>query len=105
MFIPVMDEIDIFDAHGNQICDINTLTEFIDQIVMGHKPASHPDEDDDQAHFFNVIKFQGFFINQVVIVSTKKDLFAWAEKPVYTTYKDKKLLSLEQDILIPPPKV
>lgn len=104
MFIPVADEVDIFDAQGNQVCDINTMVQYVDQIVLGHTRTSHSDSDDDQAHFFNLIKFQRFFANQFEIVSSKKIVFAWNDKPIYSLFKDKKLMSLEQDVIIPPPK-
>ena len=100
-----MDEVDIFDKNGVQVDDINTVYEYINQIILNHKPQKpHPDEDDDQAHYFNVIKFQNFNITQYVINGLKKNIFGWSEKPVYTFFRDKKLLSPTQDVVVPPPK-
>src|SRR3954466_4082174 len=79
MFIPQMDEeVDVYDSAGNQVDDINTLIEYIDQDVLGHNDNSPEDEDDDPARPLHVIKivdysFHPFFEEAQKKESTKKE--------------------------------
>lgn len=102
MFIPVMDEQDIYDEHGHQVSDINTLTQFISQEILGHSRVIDHDQDDDQAHFFNIKVHQyTFHIFQPVISNT----------PVYSTKTcsyspptdDQRMSSVTYDVAAPPP--
>ncbi len=103
MFIPVIDEVDMFDAQGNQVGDINTLVEFVDQVVLGHKPKLHPDSDDDSAHFFNIIKIQSFVINPIVIYEGRPMPVAYKET-IYPAVREEKIFPMSYDVIAPPPK-
>ncbi|MBS1584758.1 MAG: hypothetical protein JSS82_04365 [Bacteroidetes bacterium] len=103
MFIPVMDEVDIYDVHGNQVNDINTVVDYVDQVIMKHKPKPHPDSDDDQAHFFNIIKAQQFIINPFIIIHRRPEFIA-ESKPGYTGFREKNFSSITYDVTAPPPK-
>ena len=104
MFIPVMDEVDIYDVHGNQVGDINTVVEYIDQVVLGHKPKPHPDSDDDQAHFFNLMKLPQFIANPVITFCAARPTFITAVKPAYKIFREERFSSVIHDVLAPPPK-
>jgi hypothetical protein len=53
MVRPAVDEVDSFDHCGRQLDDINSLLEFIDQIVLGNQDDTPEDEDDDKANLFD----------------------------------------------------
>lgn len=55
MFFPMVDEDDQYDeVTGLQKDDINSLAEYIYQVILGHKDTTPEDEDDDQAHFYHI---------------------------------------------------
>ena len=105
MFIPQMDEeVDVYDSAGNQVDDINTLIEFIDQDILGHKDSSPEDEDDDTGRPLHVIKivdytYHPFFEEAQTKVSIKEE-----PEIVFTGYVDDKPTAGFTNILLPPPK-
>ncbi|SEP30529.1 hypothetical protein [Niastella yeongjuensis] len=105
MFIPQMDEeFDMYDNAGNQIDDINTLIEFIDQDVLGHYDSSPEDEDNDTGRPLHVIKivdysYHPFFEEAQTKVAIKED-----PEIVFTGYIEHKLPAGFTHIVIPPPK-
>jgi hypothetical protein len=105
MFIPVVDEKDVYDVSGRQIDDINTIFEFVDQIILGHTDITPEDEDDDQAHFFTSITSISYYISaqeQQIAVNeptTRELAVAYPLLPVQKTS------SVAYDILTPPPEV
>ena len=50
MFLPQVDEDDQYDAHGQQIDDLNTVSEYIDQVVLGD--VDKTPEDEDNMHYY-----------------------------------------------------
>ncbi|MBO9204722.1 MULTISPECIES: hypothetical protein [Niastella] len=105
MFIPQMDEeVDMYDNAGNQIDDINTLIEFIDQDVLGHYDTSPEDEDDDTGRPLHVIKIVDYSYHPYFEELQTK--VAIKEKPevIFTGYVEHKLTAGFKNILLPPPK-
>lgn len=105
MFIPVVDEKDVYDARGRQINDINTIFEFVDQVVMGNTHATAVDEDDDQPHFFTGSYGVSYYISvteQRIAINeptTKELAVAYPLLPV------QKISAVAFDIVTPPPEV
>lgn len=100
-----MDEVDMYDQDGNQVNDINTLVQFVDQAILGHERKAHSDSDDDQAHFFSMLKVQQFVINPVICFNSRKQEFEPAAvKLMYGLFNDRALQSIAHDVLAPPPK-
>lgn len=64
MVSPAVDEVDLFDHYGRQLDDINSLVEYIDQIVLGNHDDTPEDEDDDKASFFNATAKNLHFFTQ-----------------------------------------
>lgn len=54
MFFPMIDEKDQYELNGMRKDDINSLVEFIDQILLGHRDSTPEDEDDDHVHYYHV---------------------------------------------------
>jgi hypothetical protein len=102
MFIPVMDEQDMYDEYGHQVNDINTLTQFISQEIFGNKRIIDKDQDDDQAHYFNIkVHEYTFNFNPVVIISTAANTKNTTQYSVPTD--DKAPPSVNYDVIAPPP--
>ncbi|HEY8898628.1 MAG TPA: hypothetical protein VIM79_27555 [Niastella sp.] len=104
MFIPQMAEADVYDAGGQQVDDINTLVEFIDQEVMGHNDSSPEDEDDDSGNPYHIIKMVDYTWHPYVAeIQTKPTV---TDQPVksFTGYIEHELMPGFSNIVIPPPK-
>lgn len=105
MFIPQMAEVDVYDSNGQQVDDINTLVEFIDQDVLGHYDSTPEDEDDDtERTFLHLIKIVDYsytpFLSQIQPRNTESEEPAKA----FPHYSDNKPSPGFTDIVIPPPK-
>ncbi len=62
MFIPQVNEIDVFDANGQQMEDVNSLVDLINATLHAHKKQpSKKDSDDDNARYFHAAKLGPFF--------------------------------------------
>jgi hypothetical protein len=103
MFIPQLDEVDVYDADGKQQDDINSLVEYIDQVLLGHKSNAPADEDDDTGFFLNIVKIDPYTFEQFATVLTVP-VYTLREKANYLPYKDTKLSSIYFDIQSPPPE-
>jgi hypothetical protein len=104
MFIPQMAEVDMYDSAGNQIDDINTLVEFIDQDVLGHHDSTPEDEDDDTERPLHITKTLEYSWHPYFEpIQTKLSI---KEEPeiVFTGYIEHKLPAGFTNIIIPPPK-
>ena len=107
MFIPVMDEVDSYNACGVQVDDINSTCEYIDQIVLGNEDDSPEDEDDDQAHYFNSMHaVQEYTLPGTAMPHPPKAAvaFQWIEKPGFMLRPENGWTSVVHDIVVPPPK-
>ena len=102
MFIPQVDETDIYDKNGNQVDDINSLVEYIDQIVLGNVDPTPEDEDDDNACYFHVIKIDPSIKPQFSESETKPDLPLSAIE--YPLIKEEKLPEVYFRVTKPPPR-
>jgi hypothetical protein len=105
MFIPVVDEKDVYDARGRQIDDINTMFEFVDQVILGHTDVTAEDEDDDQAHYFTGSFGVSYYIStpqQVTVCRNEPNTSQLAA--AYPLLQEPKTSSVAYDILTPPPE-
>jgi hypothetical protein len=102
MFIAQVDEMDTYDANGQRINDINSLTEYISEIILGHHDPSHPDEDDDNARYFHMTATTLYDFQQYKM-NVPEDLKA-GNKKAYAFFKENKWLSPFLEINSPPPK-
>lgn len=103
MFIAQVDETDSYDLQGQATNDINSLLEYVDQVVLGHESKNRPDSDDDNARYFHLSKTGDYcFHSQVIRVENSP--VANIDHPNFAFVPGKKLLSGFGDILIPPPK-
>ena len=102
MLVPQADELDIY-ANGQQIDDINTIVEYIQQEVLDIPDETPEDEDDDKGQNLISWKFgdeacqQGF--TQMQIDRLQSD----NSRERFPVYKEKEFL-ISYDITTPPPK-
>lgn len=101
MLLPQVAEIDIVDQRGIETDDINTIVEYIDQVVFDNEDDTPEDEDTDDGQNFHLVK-------QVDIKFFQQ--FDDAERPVITLssteYTGFTLAHIESpylDTITPPP--
>lgn len=69
MFIAQVDEQDVYDAKGQQVCDVDTLTDWLQETFSKKDaPKQHQDEDDDNARFFHILNPHHIFSPYFVLV-------------------------------------
>lgn len=103
MFIAQVNEVDTYDAKGRRQNDINTLGEYIHDILLHHSNKSRPDEDDDTARYCQVTPMPLYDFS---LYKTKN---SWDESSIdqkieYALFKEIKWHTPVLDILYPPPK-
>ncbi|MEP7251834.1 MAG: hypothetical protein ABI683_05620 [Ginsengibacter sp.] len=101
MFLPQVPETDLFDASGNQLDDINSVTEFI-MIKLG---IDHhvDDEDDDSGQVFHPIKTANFYFQVTCSEIKTRGIIADCSN-TFSEFKVDKIPDLSTDVIIPPPK-
>ena len=104
MFLPQVAEQDAYDSTGQQIDDINSVVELINEDVLGHHNQPIDEDDDNGQNFLHVVKmvdysYQPFFteIHQRI---------ALREEPIriFPRYNETETEQGYADILLPPPK-
>ncbi len=103
MFIAQVDEVDTYDAKGNPQNDINTLTEYIHDILLHRDKKPRPDEDDDNARYFQGSNASLYDLQQYKVKVSNEDVFVNI-KDQYSLFKENELLSPFLEITSPPPK-
>jgi type III secretory pathway component EscR len=101
MFIPQVDEVDIYDANGCQTEDVNSLVDFISVSLHPQKKHHKKDTDDDNARYFHSAKLGRFFY-QPVFSTVKAHENVKANH--YSPLAEPKLSTVFYDIQSPPPK-
>lgn len=101
MFLPQVPEHDVYDRNGNQVDDINSVTELIMvSLGMDHTPD---DEDDDTGQNFQLVRvadcvFHPFFSEIKNVRIPVKD------PALYGDFTNNKTSLIIYDLIIPPPK-
>jgi len=104
MFIPQMAEVDMYDSAGNQIDDINSLIEFIDQDVLGHYDSTPEDEDDDTERTLHVSNIIDYNWHPFYEAAQTKASIKVEPAIVFTGYIEHKPTAGFSNIILPPPK-
>ncbi len=92
MFIAQVDEVDTYDAKGRPQNDINTLGEYIHDMLLHHSNKPRPDEDDDNARYFQIVTMPLFDSHQYKVKTSPEDLMV-EKKKEYSLFKENKWLS------------
>ena len=103
MFLPQVAEDDQFDASGVQVDDINSVSEYINQIVLGNEDKTPEDEDSDNGQNFHVVKIADYHFTQQFI-SIDQLPFEEIKQHDFSEFKLSITPSPSFDILTPPPE-
>ncbi len=104
MFLPIMEEHDVYAANGVMVDEINSVYEYIDEVLLGDKDDTPEDEDDDEPDFYQLVRSEIYYFQELTIV-LKPFLGDSMNKIMYPNYTQDMLLSLSYDIVAPPPEV
>src|SRR5215204_515319 len=99
MLIPQMEDFD-FEVSDLQIDDINSLIEYVDQVVLENPDVTPGDEDDDTARNYILAQIT-FYCNQYSIGIPTHD-FSRKEKNFFPEFAANKIPSISFDIVAPP---
>jgi len=103
MFLPQVAEQDIYNAQGQQQKDINTVIEYIDEMIIGNHDKSPVDGDNDQGQNFHLIKIVDYYFGTDFTPAKHKPAGIPAQK-TFNLYAEKKISPVTLDILAPPPR-
>jgi len=103
MFLPQVAEQDIFNAQGQQQKDINTVIEYIDEVILDKHDKNPIDTDNDQGQNFHLVKIVDYYFEIDFTAIKHKPVVASAKKR-FGHFSEKKLYPVTLDILAPPPK-
>ena len=103
MFIPHLDERDIYDNNGRQMDDINTVAEYIDQVLLDHPDNIPEDEDDDSAQNFSADHIDYYCQQPYAVI----DLTALPKilPQLFALRPAERMPDRYFEIVVPPPKV
>ena len=101
MLIPQMEEFD-FEVSDLQIDDINSLIEYVDQVVLENPDGTPEDEDNDTARNYNLTQID-FYCNKCSIEIPSHG-FSHKGKNFFPEFAANKIPSISFDIVAPPPK-
>ena len=100
MFLPQIQEDDIYDASGQQVDDINSVVELIN-VELGYDKTAD-DEDDDSAQNFHLVKLPEYSFQQQSVLIERTD-FKEINSNTFSEYKMPSIKFVFNDILTPPP--
>lgn len=103
LFISQADEQDVCEARGQQVHDIDSLTDWLQQaLAKEKKKGSHNEKKDDRdARFFHLLKPHHFFSPQFVLI---KKTGVSANRHYAPVVNDSNILAGFSSIQSPPPK-
>lgn len=105
LFLPKAAGADIFDTRDHKRDEINSLFEYIYQIILGYKDSTPEDEDGNTSSDCLVQKVSTEQVcHTVVIEPVQQDVTQPENKLVYSVYNETTLCDGIRDITIPPPK-
>jgi hypothetical protein len=100
MFLPQIQEQDVYDVNGQQVDDINSIVELIN-VELGYDKTAD-DEDDDNGQSFHLVKSSEYSFQQQSVLIERTD-FTEIKNTVFSEYKIPSVKSISLDILTPPP--
>ncbi|MBE7172890.1 MAG: hypothetical protein INR73_20100 [Williamsia sp.] len=102
MFLPQVAEQDIYNASGQQEDDVNTVVEYIDQVILGHHDNTPEDEDDDSGQNFHPAKDVNYCFQPLLITVKSKPIVL--RQKSYPNFQVGKISTIYNEIISPPPE-
>jgi hypothetical protein len=103
MLMPQVAETDIYDATGQQVDDINTVIEYIDEVVLDNKDTTPEDEDNDDGQNFHLVKTCDVYF-QIPTIQLKRKPLAISQKQQFVPFEEPAIAAPLFDVIAPPPK-
>jgi hypothetical protein len=103
MFLPQVAEQDIYNAQGQQEKDINTVIEYVDEVILGNHDKNPIDEDNDEGQNFHLVKIVDYYF-ELDFTPVKHRPSIAAAKQQFCLFSEEKIYPVTLDILAPPPK-
>jgi len=104
MFLPQVAEQDIYNAQGQQQKDINTVIEYVDEVILGNHDKNPVDGDNDDGQNFHLVKIVDYYF-AISFSSIKHKPVITSQKKQFCLFPEEKLYPVTLEILAPPPKV
>lgn len=103
MLLPQVAEHDIYTANGQQEDDINSVIEYVDEVIMGNDADMPVDEDNDQGQYFHLVKMVDYYY-EIDFSPIRHKPSVRTQKNKYNFSREDKIASVTLEILAPPPK-
>jgi hypothetical protein len=103
MFLPQVTEVDVYNAQGQQEDDINTVIEYIDELISDNHRSNPVDEDNDQGQNFHLVKIVDYYFENDFSSLKHKPVTA-AAKNKFSILPEEKIFPVTLEIPAPPPK-
>ncbi|MEO6931897.1 MAG: hypothetical protein ABI151_09735 [Chitinophagaceae bacterium] len=104
MFLPQVPERDIFDTNNKQEDDINTVIEYVDQVILGHHADTPEDGDDDSGQNFHQGNITTYYY-EPFFIKIHTAAFSIRKQQRFTPFCLKSIPSVDFDIVSPPPDI
>jgi hypothetical protein len=104
MFLPQMAEQDRYDSAGVQYNDINSVVEFIDDLILDYNDDVPMDEDDDNGQNFHMVKMVDYSYTPFLTATNNKANLAKERRFYIPTYNDSRTEPGFPNVLLDPPK-
>jgi len=102
MFLPQVAEDDQYDTAGRQMDDINSVSEYIDQVILGNEDPTPEDEDADNGQNFHIVKTVEYN-HQQTSISIQRAAFIEIGIHEFSEYMLPQLSLPTLDVATPPP--
>lgn len=102
MFLPQVPEHDVYDAHGNQVDDINSIAELV--LVSLGIDQTADDEDDDCGQNFQFVRMADCAFHPFFSETTNTAASGIVSR-LYSDFTNNKISLIAYDLIIPPPKL
>lgn len=103
MLLPQVDEQWLHHSCSKHSNHVNSLVEWVDEVLLEHEDNS-PEDEDDKKTFVNSMIDEGFCHRQHQRQDLLPYLLPSADDGRFADYKEGKLLNLTLDISVPPPE-
>ncbi len=87
MFTPHLDEVDIYNAKGKQVHDINAVTDLLSDLLLDTPPDAQGDQDDDNAIYVHTGKAADY-LSEHLTLPVGSPLFSVALRLAYKPYAE-----------------
>ena len=104
MFIPSVDEFDMYYANGSMVDDINSVQEYLDEVFLGNIDTTPEDEDQDKPGDLQVRTLEYVFYYSPRFIEYVSQPIVQKTTILFSPFNMPKHLGPSYDIISPPPQ-